>query len=380
MAGEITKSTNIKTLPMGTVVIQEGASSPKEMILLLQGNIGVYKNYRMTTEEQIKVIGQGSFYSEMSLFLNQEQGETLVALTEVVVLSIDRRNVKSFFVNQPDMAFTIVESICKKLDEASSELRKLRPAKDLPAPSRRSTLFPDGHGNYTLPLVNDSEILYTAKTTCPLCGHTFDSLGIIYSKLKLKQTDPDLRVWYKDFEPLYYEIITCPNCFFSALSSSFDTVSRQFASDVNQAVGPYKLEMYIKTGMERDSFTVFAGYYLALLSAPVVFDEYQLTTANLWLKLSRIYHDCNEQALYLHAVDNALINYRYSYENLNIPDNKTQQICYIIGDLYSKKGDIDAAQKFFFFAKMDKKGSPVMTRQTDLRLEEIREIMKSRPK
>lgn len=378
MADDILKSNNIRTFPMGAVVIQEGAASPKEMILLLQGNIGVYKNYRMQNEMQLRVIGQGSFHSEMSLFLNQDQGETLVALTNVLILVINRRNVKEFFTSQPDMAFNIVEGICKKLSEANAELQKLRPA-EAQAASRRSALFPDGHGSYTLPLTNqNTEVLYPTKTACPLCGHTFDGLGVIQSKLRLEKTDADLRVRYKDFEPLYYEIITCPNCFFSASSNSFDGVSKRFMDGVNQAVGPYKLEMYIRTGTARDTFTVFAGYYLALLCAPVVFDDYQLITANLWLKISRLYQDCNEEALYQYASEKALEDYRYAYQNLHISEKQTQQVCYMIGDLYFRTGDLDAARNFFFMAKTNKEGSNVMKRQADLRLEEIREIMKAK--
>lgn len=377
LAVDLSKASNIQAFPMGAIVIQEGAESPREMILVLQGNLGVYRNYRMNSEVQLRVIGQGSFHGEMSLFRNQEQKETLVALTQVIVLVITRKNVGSFFANQSDMAFTIVEGICKKLADANEELFKLTGGADTEAPSRRSALFPEGHGSYTLPLQNGSDIVYTAKTTCPLCGHSFDQLGIIQSKLKLDKTDGDLRPRYKGFEPMYYEITTCPNCFFSASAVQFEGANRAGANAVNQEVGPYKLEMYIRTGMERDTFTVFAGYYLALLCAPVVFDDHQLVTAALWVKIARLYQDCDDAKLYLYASEKALADYRYAYEHIKINERQNQQLCYMVGDLYFRLGDVDNARTFFFQAKASPDGSAVLKRQADVRLEEIRELKRS---
>jgi uncharacterized protein (DUF2225 family) len=362
---------------MGAVIIQEGADSPKDMVLVLQGNIGVYKHYRLNNEVQLKVIGQGSFHGELSLFQGHEQGETLIALTKVIVLVINRKNVSEFFTRQPDMAFQIVEGICKKLAEANAELAKLGIGGEELEPSRRSSLFPEGHGSYTLQLYNNTEGVYAAKTTCPFCGFTFDNLMVLQSKLRVEKTDPDLRVRYKDMDPLYYEIATCPNCFFSAAAAQFEGVSRRFADAVNQKVGPYKLEMYIRTGTERDTFTVFAGFYLALLCAPVAFDDHQLITANLWLKISRLYKDCDEAKLHLYAVKKALEDYEYAYQNLKISEKQSQQLCYLMGDLYYQLGDLDRARNFFFTAKSNREGSAMMKRQADVRLEEIRELKRT---
>jgi uncharacterized protein (DUF2225 family) len=344
-------------------------------MILLQGNLGVYKDYRMQSEEQLKVLSAGSFYGEMSLFLNQDQAHTLVALSQAMVLLIDRKRVGEFFSAQPDMAFNMIEEICRRLREADSTLEKYRRSEQSHTASKKSKLFPEGHGSYMLPMKNDnSDYLYLEKRTCPLCGHSFDSLSYIVSRLRLDRTDPDLRTRYKDFEPLYYEIVTCPNCFFSAAFDTFATVSKRQADPVNQLLGPYRLEMYIRTGMERDTFTVFAGYYLAIMCAPVCFDDYQLVTGNLWMKLSRLYQDVGDNRMYAYASAKSLEEYRYAYENLNVSEKASQQLCYLMADLYFRAGDVDTARNFFFLAKTNKQGSAVLARQADIRLEEIREL------
>jgi uncharacterized protein (DUF2225 family) len=313
----------------------------------------------------------------MSLFLGQEQGETLVALTKVIVMVIGRKNINDFFTRQPDMAFTIVEGICKKLAGANAELAKFHADDGAPEPSRQSALFPEGHGNYTLQMYNNTDSVYSTQVTCPLCGHTFDNLAVIQSKLRVEKTDSDLRVRYRDFEPLYYEITTCPNCFLSAAAAQFEGISRRFGRDISQKVGPYKLEMYIQTGTERDTFTVFAGFYLALLCAPVAFDDHQLITANLWLKISRLYQDCGDETLRMYAAKNALKDYDYAYQNLKISGKQSQQLCYIMGDLHARLGDLDMARNFFFEAKSSNEGTALMKRQADIRLDEIRSLIRT---
>jgi hypothetical protein len=135
--------------------------------------------------------------------------------------------------------------------------------------------------------------------------------------------------------------------------------------------------MYIRTGTERDTFTVFAGYYLAILCAPVAFDDHQLITANLWLRISRLYKDCEEETLRLYAVKKALEDYEYAYQNLKISEKQSQQLCYIMGDLQYQLGDLDEARNYFFVAKSNREGSALMKRQADMRLEEIRELKRS---
>ena len=373
MANENTVS--MKTFSTGDIIIQEGPEAPKEMIIVLQGNVGVFKNYKLNSEIQLKVIGQGSFHGEFPLFLAQEQKETLVALTNVAVMVVSEAGVNHFFSKHSSIAASVVTDICKKLFDSTEELRKLRPAEDREQ-SRRSGLFPEKHGSYRLSGMNNtSELLYASKTTCPLCAHTFDSLTVLQSKLRLDKTDTDLRTRYKGFEPLYYEITTCPNCFFSASSGSFASVSRHFADKVNQKVGPYKLEMYVLTGADRDTFSVFAGFYLALLCAPAIYPDHQLTTSGLWLKISRLYQDCEDQEMYLYAAKKALDEYNYALEHINMSEKQSQHICYIMGGLYLRMGDVNAARNFFHMAKMNKEGTPLMRQQADMRLEETRELL-----
>jgi len=361
-----------------TVIVSE--TSPKQMVVVLQGNAGVYKNYKMTNETFVKSVGQGSFACEKSLFLNQEHDETLVALTDVFALVVTRNNVKELFTKYPDVAFSIVEQIYKRLAETETALAKYQPSSQTAQKSaQKSSLFPEGHrGDYALPLNHmQSDIICLNKAACPLCERKFETHYILTSKLRRLNADDDMRVRYRDVEPLYYNIITCPNCLYSAETTTFNDPPKRFADAVNQKLASYRLGTVIQTGNDRDTNTVFLGYYLALLCAPVVIDGHELTTAGLWLKISRLYEDCKDEKMHMYAVRQTLESYKYVYEKTRINESQTQQVRALLGELYYKLGDYDASRQFLFMLKSDNDAPSSLKRQAENRLETIREIKKA---
>ena len=369
-------SSNIARYPKGSVIAAANDPNIKNMFFILQGSAGVYKNFKLGDEVMLKVLNKGDFWGEFALFLNVDYRESLVALADTVVLIITRRNLSEFLAAQPDVAVNIVENICRRLSVAETELLKLTGAHGKPEASRGSKIFPEGHGSYELPLTNENEVLQEESSTCPLCGHIFSILFLISSRLRLDRIDPDKRTRYKEIEPLYYEVITCPSCFYSAQSDRFSTVSKKLSDGVNKKIGPYKLDMYVKTGLERDTFTVFAGYYLAVLCAEVCFDQYQMIAAGLWQKISRLYQDAGDNNLLLYASQKSLDNYLYSYEHFNISPQHMPQYCYVIGDLYARTGDIENARKFFYMAKTNPAITQQLKRDADIRMEELKTLKK----
>jgi hypothetical protein len=132
----------------------------------------------------------------------------------------------------------------------------------------------------------------------------------------------------------------------------------------------------IKTGEARDTFTVFAGYYLAFICLPICFDSYQSIAAELWKKLAALYKDCGDDDMYLYASENALREYDYVYRNFNLSENQIQQVCYILGDLYERLNDDTRAREYFFMAKTNRAGTHIMKIEAEKRLEEIKKKIK----
>jgi uncharacterized protein (DUF2225 family) len=246
--------------------------------------------------------------------------------------------------------------------------------------SGSSPLFPEEHGNYILAIDNSpSEFLFEETVKCPICGHQFPNLTVLISKLLQESKDDDHRIRYKGVEPIYYEAVTCPNCLYSAMTDLFKDieVTRRMTESLREKMAPYVGAIEIRTGKDRDTFTVFASYYLAILGAPQCFYEHQRITARLWRNLGRIYDDCSDEQMMEYALQKSVDEYLYSYSHFDIEGKNMQQLCFVIGELKYKLGDLLKAREFLYAAMVNKEGNPVIKRQAEDRLETVKAMLKA---
>jgi uncharacterized protein (DUF2225 family) len=207
--------------------------------------------------------------------------------------------------------------------------------------------------------------------TCPLCRKEFKGHKVKNSKLLLDHTDSDMRNHFKGIEPVYYDVITCPHCLYSALGEMFDKPEKP-GGDLLSQLRAYKPGVTISE--DPDTFSIFAGYYLALLCAPKCFISGGLATAKLYLKLSWIYSDCGDKSMANEYTRKALEAYVSVYEKGDLTGGQEQQLCMIIGELSYKTNDMKNAIDFLFKAKNNESGAPLLKKRAEDRIFEIRGI------
>jgi uncharacterized protein (DUF2225 family) len=354
------------------------------MYIVLQGTVGIFKNYQMLNETQLSTVESGNFFGEMTLFLGKGRTSTAVATSEVIALEVSRSNVLEIFSKQPEITYTLMQGLCRRIDalDTSNQFLNTEAKKDSASSvmtSGGSPLFPEAHGNYILPIDNTpSEFLFEDTVKCPICGHTFSNLTILVSKLTQESKDDDHRIRYKGVEPLYYEAVSCPNCLYSAMVDLFKEieVTKRMAESLRETMAPYIGNTEIRTGKDRDTFTVFASCYLAILGAPRCFYEHQRITARLWRNLGRIYDDCSDERMMEYALRKSVEEYLYSYSHFDIEGKNMQQLCFVIGELQYKLGDLLKAREFLYAAMVNREGNPVIKRQAEDRLETVKAMLK----
>lgn len=407
-------SSLLKKYTRSTVIAREYIGT--EMIVVLKGDVGVFKNYRKQNEEMIATIGPGDFFGETALLLEKSAPFTTVALSDVIALPINRLTAVSFIRDEPDMAYELMKAMCGRLDRVGAAYEKLSgrlwvdadslprepsaavqpakapeapPAPPVTAPSPApapacadaapaapsptgSSLFPEGHGCYRLPLENEDRALMMEKShTCPICKKEFKTMAVRTSKLVVDRVDSDMRSRYKGVEPLYYDVVTCPNCLYSAMSDMFNSPDYSKIEPLKELQG-LKGEVESMFSAPVDAFSVFAGYYLALLCAPKCFAAHQMAAAKLLVKLGRVYQDCGDAKMEEQTAKRALDSYMYIYLNEKSTPAMDQQLCIIIGELNLKVNDLKNARDFFFKAKTNKEGTPLLKMQAENRLADIR--------
>ncbi len=397
----------VKKYPRGTILAREGLCT--DLYIVLKGEVGVFANHRHHNEEHLSTLGPGDFFGETAFLLEKSPPYAAVALSDVIALPVNRLNAHAFLCEEPEMALEVMRALCAKMDELQSAYEQLaghpwsptQPAPQAAAPvpaeapqqaapasaptampaapepvALPGDLFPEGHGSYALPMDRqDPAYLMDKHYACPYCKHKFTAQQVRASRLVMGSTDPDMRQRYQGIEPLYYDVVTCPNCLYSALNDQFSS-PENFRADLRavQALGPKVKPLFAGP---RGTGAVFAGFYLGLLCAPQCFTRHRLATAKLALKLSRVYQDCNDAPMERESAARALDAYLYLYSNEENDAGQDQQLCLILGELYLKQNNLKSARDFFFKAKMNREGSPLLRNQADERLSQIREAVRA---
>lgn len=375
-----------------------------DIYIVLMGEVGLFIETNGVREKTAE-IGPGDFFSAPP---SMGAAYSAVALEDVILLPVSCGSAAVIIRDEPELAHELMKAMCERLGQLGAAYEKLagrpwaqeQPQAAVPAPAKPATpaapakaaaptqpaaapkapkpsgtspLFPEGHGAYTLSFnPDDHTYLMESEYTCPYCKKAFKTLRVRSSKLQVESVDSDMRNRYRGVEPLYFDVVTCPNCLYSAMTDDFKSpdLLKADLSELKALQGKVK----VLAGAQRDTFTIFAGYYLALLCAPKCFVKHSQATAKLLLKLSRVYQDCGDRAMELEASRRALDAYMHIYINEESTPELDQQLCLIMGELYLKLGDTKQARDFFFKAKMNRLGAQVLKTQAENRLGEIREM------
>ena len=394
----------LKKYESGTVFSRDGVGS--KMYVILQGEVALLNS---KDNSLIATVGPGDFFDEALVLSDERLPLTSIAVNEVVALPISRLNFVSFISKEPKFTFELMRAMNERSEKLRVDYEKTAGCKwNLGKPAPRSDkqeaevglseqageqdsgvpiiathnefeLLPEGHtGSYELALTNDDTVhMCGIEYKCPICGKKFQGLRILASRLGSATTDDDMRKHYKDIDPTYYQVVTCPHCLYSAQDNMFenpDDPKPELADEIKAV----KRSVNFKFGTKPDTATVFAGYYLALYCAPKCFTKYQLIQARLLQKLSWMYHDCGDANMEEELAKQALEKYLRAYSELDLSADSEQQLCMIIGELNLKLGKINEAKDFYYKAKMNSAASAIMRRRAENRLDVIKESEKKK--
>ena len=379
---QLSNMPGIKMYQAGETIVNEGEQTINEMYIVLAGKVDMVKDYRQPGQAIITSLSPGDFFGESSLFLNKPHTETAVSQDMAMVLPLNQTNIDNFFAKQPDATYSIIQTLCSRITSpaaASSGVASAQAPKKTVTAVTAPGLFPDGHKQYDFEIKPPpSNAVFNKSFSCPVCEHKFSAPVARPQNLRLDKMDKDFRLHYKeDMDVIHYDIITCPQCYYSNFGTSFnDTVMPKMQENVGK-VKCFKDSLNLPLDGSKEINYVFSQFYLALKSAPAFFLRHEMMVARIWLRLLWLYQDCQDSEMENYAAQNAKDAYLDAYQNSDISAEAMQQISLTIAELSLKLNDISTAKKFFFQAKGVRPGKPLLTQQADDRLNEIRQLEKT---
>lgn len=379
---------NLKSFTQGEVVIHENDLEIKEMFILLAGTVGVYKKLGTQNSFQLSELQPGSVFGEMSLFTNEARCTSVVALSNITTIRITKENFFELIEKNPSATIQIIESLCRRLAQVNDKIAQIAMDTesaicDVPqiAPEHhfKTSLFPKEHGNYPIQEpASFSTYTLTTNMTCPCCDTTFATRIPYISKLKIsKPMGCDMRKYTVDFDTVWYDITTCPHCYFSCLTNFFEnTAIFSKSKEVEDALAEIKKHTVLDFNAPRTLDFVFAMHYLALICAKAYTNEKQMI-AKLWLQLTYLYKDTKDEVIYLYSVKQASEHYEFFYSSSNMKIEQEQTCCLILAHLFFVLKEIDKSMFYLSKVRTNKEGSALFKRLCDLKIDEIRTYKQS---
>lgn len=361
---------------------------------IISGKVGLYIDYGTSKENFVGMATAPGYLGSRSALASYPSSYTAVALSNVMLLRLPDTQLITLAKNDPGASIHLMKKMAKYITEKDeelylllSELKELvsvykpdrRALRNLvtryeeiiaddgildefepyipmppPPPTTPSVTFDNiydfadfylpGHRSY--PGITHPEYkkyLISVEYTCPHCQSKFRGNKILMSQLIPERSNAeelryDLRVSYRGFETEWYEILTCPRCWFSSFESYFREEKTLFKSRYEEKLAQFYSEATMDFERERDLDFVFAQHYLALLCAPGFTDMRQIV-ARVWMNLVRLYQDAGEEELALFAEKKAVDSYQTVYMECDLTPGQEQRLCLTVAGMLYARGE-----------------------------------------
>ncbi|MDR2104892.1 MAG: DUF2225 domain-containing protein [Deferribacteraceae bacterium] len=295
----------------------------QNLYFILGGKARLYFNYGTAEEFLLGELAAGNYFGESIL------GKVTAVAGEDALILVLNSDAYKFFSNEPETTFRILETACDRLDILYGYYESFFADKLTTDGYRSHILFPDGHKAYEMGINRKCKLLYDRYHTCPICKKKFIAASIRDKDLTLRSVDDDFRMHYEQVDPMHYEVLTCPNCWFSALEEYF-TLAYYTRSIFEEKISPYKYQM--KFSFQQDINSVFNSYYLATVCAPLCYtSNTPLIMGFTWQRIAWLYDDCKEETLRDAALRYSLNYLSSAYASAIIPPKQLHQTMIIIG-------------------------------------------------
>ncbi|PYG90332.1 hypothetical protein LY28_00213 [Ruminiclostridium sufflavum DSM 19573] len=381
----------IKRYNTDAVVTLEGENT-NEMYFILSGKVGVFLNTFTDDAVKLTELSVGETFGEMSLLDELPRSATVIALEPLSVLEIDRSNFELFISRQPEMAFKMMKAMASRLRVANAALSKAAASSQIPVPANTEpaaakavqtntvkAFFPEGHKTYSLvPAFDSSEYIFEKNVHCPICGNKFLAYGQKVSKLRSSCMDKDLRRRYENFDSLWFNLWTCPECCYSNFYNEFPNLSPSKFKLVTAKLSSILNGQKLVITNDIDVNQLFTKYYLSLYCAEA-YKAPNIKLGKIWMNLMWLYRDSGDEAMEKTAAASALSYYQDAYLKCDseLKPETEQQLCIILAELCLLNNKPEDAFKYLMSARKQRGGNRTYAQMAEFRLDELKEKEKS---
>ncbi|MGM0410930.1 MAG: DUF2225 domain-containing protein, partial [Bacillota bacterium] len=328
----------------------------KNIYFILNGKINLFIKDGNGEEKQVACLNSGDILGEKALLDSTKHGSKATVEEDVNLLEFSPANFKKVMAKQISFSEKVVLNLAKRIQVLQNpDSLKTKNSKELSKEIEKEKLknkdideidyfYLEGHSIYSKKAEEKFEhYLYSKEIECPVCSTKFEVKKIRNSRLKLKKIREDLRPIYKDFEPHWYKVWTCPNCFYTAPKKSFFDLRKKekkkikgnFKDKIKEILGEDYKPSYSDL---RTINEVFDAYYLAIKLLDFIKGN-KNDYAYLWLRISWLYEEIEENRLADKASKKAmehLSEFYFEDNSANLSNTQKNKLILLLANLFYK--------------------------------------------
>ena len=235
-------------------------------------------------------------------------------------------------------------------------------------------IFPEGHKLYPgVKIAQNMSLVYEKSYTCPLCKKEFGDFKVFTSKLY--ESAPmryDLRKYYTDFQPEWFDVITCRHCYFSTIQNYYADPKPILKQKIEGGLAAARESVLLDFEAQRNIDFVFAVHYLALLCADGFLSYAIPLRAKIWGNLSWLYEDAGDAEMERFAAAKAAAAYGEVYTSTHMSPIQEQTTCLSIAGMQRRAGIDRDMKKYLYQVKTVKMGDKAYIKIAEDIMDEIR--------
>jgi len=330
-------------------------SKAKNIYFILKGQIKLFIKNEDEEEKELDILNSGDFLGETALLKNSNHTSRAKISSDANLLVFTPENFKKLMAKQPDLTEKIIKNLSERIQKLQTpNLNKSEENNtdyDYQSIADINNFYLREHQSYNQKATDGfKHYLYTKEIECPVCSNKMKVKKIRNSRLKLKEIRDDLRPIYKDFKPHWYKVWSCPNCFYTAPKRNFFDLNKKKKRKIKekfkkQIINILGNDYKPKFREPRNLNEVFDAYYLAIKLLDLI-NGNRKDYVYLWLRISWLYEDANEEKLVEKSSYKAmeyLRDFYYEDDSTNLSNNQTNKLILLLAVLFYKHNKSDQA-------------------------------------
>lgn len=319
-------------------ICYEGAPG-NEMYIILKGLVGVYVTNAMGTLVEVTQINVGDFFGEMAIFDKLPRSATCIALEDTICVAINKNNILDFLCQCPDMAEQILKNMSTRIRKLNNDLYKN--SRQVSVKKVDPFAIPDEYGfsHVVKEPYQNPKYFSEFKQKCPVCGKIITLTNMKRHLMEVKNVDLDGRINYMMCDPLWYEVMSCPHCYYSNYSINFFNVNEMAVDKIRKVLKLQHAPVVKDSLIKKTKFDeVVFSYLQAIHINEMINGSDSALLGTLWLYLYWLARDAGDDKFRGYCVNKAIEKLKEAIDENQIDDATTRcSISLSLASLYGVK-------------------------------------------